>query len=183
MKVMVDPKSPDHWKFRKLGDFLYGKSKVAKSCAIAAAFGHVNALWCRAMHLADDGRLVNWDDATVAERCHFGGDPKRFVAGLINAGFLEVDRDGTYVVHDWHEHQGDKLAERIYERDKKRRQREERRAEARRKAEDEARKAQEGLEDHRESAGSSPGVRREFTGSSPGVGREKPGDPPHATTT
>jgi predicted outer membrane lipoprotein len=180
MKVMLDPAAPDHWKFRKLAELLYAKQKVAKSCALAAAFGHVNALWCRTMTRTDEGRLVKWTADMVATAALWSGNPKKFVHALLKVGFLDMDPDGrTYVVHDWHEHQGDIIAERIYERDRKREQRRRAAEKRRQEAEEAARKALEAgqleLEPSKAPEGSTAGGRRASTGDSPGKRGDSPG--------
>lgn len=64
-------------------------------------------LWSNAAKKRSDGTLVGWDAEDVAIEAGFTeGDHEKFVSTLVEIGFLEVDSDKNYVIHDWLEHQG-----------------------------------------------------------------------------
>ena len=86
----------------------------------AHAVGHLVMLWLWTLEVAPKGNLSAFTDAEIAEG---GGwtqrDKGKFVAALIEAGFLEYD----YRIHDWQEYAGDLLYRREKDRLRKQAQR------------------------------------------------------------
>lgn len=112
---MLDPSVPEHPKVIALA----ARLKITE----ATALGHVVTLWCHAMRLAEAGILTGWTKETISRHAGYTGDSRRLVKTLLSVGFIERLKDGTFKLHDWLDHQGDMIAKRVYERDKKRRQR------------------------------------------------------------
>lgn len=114
MKVMIDPAVVDHRKLKRLAANLH--------VGVVTALGYVVHGWCRTMDQAPRGVLKGWTEDEVTQAFGYKGDPKRFIKALIDAGWLEKNRDG-FTIHEWPEHQGDGLAKREEWREKKRKQR------------------------------------------------------------
>lgn len=152
MKVMLDPAGPDHWKVIKLGKLLYGSRKGFNPYSNVLAWGHLTTLWCRVMarwesgtihvsspanagellpdagHLPGTGRMTSANRRAIGRRllseaAGWPGDERKFVEALLKLNLAHEQEDGTYVVHDWLEHQGDIIAQREYERVRKKNQR------------------------------------------------------------
>lgn len=120
MKLMIDPNSPDHWKFVKLARLLYSGYKLPEECAIAAAYGHVAILWCRVVSRAETGDVRKVPGESLAIWGKWPGDWRKFAGALLKVGLLDKHPDGGYLVHDWLEHQGDIIARRERDRERKR---------------------------------------------------------------
>ena len=86
----------------------------------AHAVGHLVMLWLWTLEVAPKGNLSAFTDAEIAEG---GGwtqrDKGKFVAALIEAGFLEYD----YRIHDWQDYAGGLLLRRETDRLRKREER------------------------------------------------------------
>ena len=86
----------------------------------AHAVGHLVMLWLWTLEVAPKGNLSAFTDAEIAEG---GGwtqrDKGKFVAALIEAGFLEYD----YRIHDWEDYAGGLLLRRETDRLRKREER------------------------------------------------------------
>lgn len=83
--------------------------------------GHLHLLWWWGMDNADiDGSLGDVTPYELAEAAEWRGDPQEFASALVEAGFVDLDDDGGYVLHDWYDYAG-KLNERR-ERDRIRKQ-------------------------------------------------------------
>ena len=65
-------------------------------------------LWCYCgKYHAQDGKLTGLTIEMIeAETIRWWGPRGEAVQALVEAGFLEIDADGTYVVHDWLAHCG-----------------------------------------------------------------------------
>ena len=81
--------------------------KLAKELAVSLpeVIGHLHCLWWWSLDYAPDGDLSRFEAEVIARGCLWEGDPKSFVNGLTEAGFL--DRvDETMKLHDWEEYAG-----------------------------------------------------------------------------
>lgn len=63
-------------------------------------------LWLTVAVERPGGVLHGLDETDLALMAGWGGDPALFVDGLNRAGFLDVDADGVYSLHDWQDHNG-----------------------------------------------------------------------------
>lgn len=63
-------------------------------------------LWLSTAMNHPDGKLVGMDEVDIALEAGWEKDPAVFVDGLMRCGFLDRDESGTYVLHDWEDHQG-----------------------------------------------------------------------------
>jgi hypothetical protein len=98
--------------------------KLAKrlDCSLAAAIGHLHALWWWAVSFADDGDLSRHTDEDIALGSVWEDDPKTFVDALVECRWL--DRDGeTLTLHDWEEYAGRLLDRRRTNAERKRQSR------------------------------------------------------------
>lgn len=109
---MIDPNLPHHRKVLRLAKAL----RVGQP----AALGYLVNLWCAAMRSSEGGVLVGWLPDEIRQAAGWGSDPDRFLTAMEAAGFLEKDGD-TYTIHEWIEHQGDIIATRAADRERKRR--------------------------------------------------------------
>lgn len=103
---------------------LYQNHKTARlarilECPRAHAVGHMVCLWAWACVHAPDGYLGKLEPEDIATAAEWSGDPELFRPALVKAGLL--DEDGT--LHEWEDHQGSNFRKRLYEAEKKRRQR------------------------------------------------------------
>jgi len=97
-----------HPKKDRLCELLFGETVVPDDVADSAAIGILHRLWWWAVDYAPDGSLVKFTDRQIARGCRWNGDPKHFVASLIEAGFIDADRR----LHDWDEYGGRLLEQR-----------------------------------------------------------------------
>ena len=68
--------------------------------------GYLLDLWLNAAMNRPKGVLYDMDAADIALDAGWDGDVDFFVGALVSCGFLELNEDGVYVLHDWAEHQG-----------------------------------------------------------------------------
>lgn len=81
--------------------------KLAKKLEIdlAAAIGHLHALWWWAVDYAEDGSLNKHTDEDIAIGALWDYDPKTFVDALVECRW--IDRNGEDLsLHDWDEYAG-----------------------------------------------------------------------------
>ena len=88
----------------------------ALGCDRVAAIGHIVSLWLWALDAADDGDLTHLTDKDIAGACGWGKRPSAFVAGLLEAGYLDTDRK----IHDWPRYAGRLIKQREDDADRKR---------------------------------------------------------------
>jgi hypothetical protein len=103
---------------------LYQNHKTARlarllKCPRVHAVGHMVCLWAWACVHAPDGYLGRLQPEDIATAAEWEGDPEAFQPALVEAGLL--DEDGT--LHEWEDHQGNTFRKRLYEAEKKRKQR------------------------------------------------------------
>jgi hypothetical protein len=79
--------------------------------------GHLARLWTWAIDHAENGDLAHLSDRAIAEAAGWRRTPKRFVAALTVAGFLDADRR----IHDWDDYAGKLLDRRRADRERTRR--------------------------------------------------------------
>jgi hypothetical protein len=104
MWIQSDTSLGDHPKLWRMSNLL-GVDTVA-------CIGHLHLLWWWCVSYAPDGDLSDFTPEAIARACRWGGDPKQFLRGLKQSGFLDVDPDGnTVTVHDWNEYTGRRLAQ------------------------------------------------------------------------
>ncbi|SDP85828.1 hypothetical protein [Desulforhopalus singaporensis] len=63
-------------------------------------------LWIGVAMSNPTGMLVAWDEHDIALEAGWQKDSKEFVDALMKVGFLEINDDGVYQLHDWEDHQG-----------------------------------------------------------------------------
>ena len=88
----------------------------------AEAVGYLVCLWAWAMVHAPDGDLSHLDVEDIAGAAGWPDDPEHFVKALHGSKWLDKT-PGGYVIHQWEEHQGQSFRKRVWEADRKRRQR------------------------------------------------------------
>jgi len=119
VRLFVDPNLPHHRKIRKLAHQVDDD--------IPSAVGLVVTLWCAVMRESEDGVLRGWDASdigTVVAPNMALSDQVDYVRALVDSGFLELNSNGVYSVHDWVDRQGDLIEIRRLGRDRQRRHRE-----------------------------------------------------------
>jgi hypothetical protein len=79
--------------------------------------GHLARFWTWAIDHVEDGNLSHLNDRAIAEAAGWRRNPKRFVAALMDAGFLDADRS----IHDWDTYAGKLLDRRRADRERKKR--------------------------------------------------------------
>ena len=62
-------------------------------------------LWCYAAVNKWEGMLLGMSVEDIALAAGWQDDPDEFVSTLIDIGWLDVNDDGIYELHDWKEHQ------------------------------------------------------------------------------
>ena len=62
-------------------------------------------LWISTAMNHPEGKLSGMDELDVSLEAAWEGDEKAFVKALVDVGFLDRGEDGTFELHDWHEHQ------------------------------------------------------------------------------
>lgn len=65
---------------------------------------HLIRIWCYAAEHRTDGILNHMDCEDIAIVARFDGDADEFVAVLTDLRWLDQRGDGTYVIHDWEDH-------------------------------------------------------------------------------
>ena len=68
------------------------------------AVGLLECLWHATATHAPEGDIGRWPNVRIAIALDWEGDADALVAGLIDAGFVEVHAQARLVVHDWHDH-------------------------------------------------------------------------------
>lgn len=59
-------------------------------------------LWCDCgKYHYEDGRLTGYSKQEIEQRVRWWGSPGKCAAALVATGFLDVDSDGTFVVHNF----------------------------------------------------------------------------------
>jgi|GEM_PF-5325104 len=90
-----------------------------------AVIGHLASLWLWATHYAPSGDLTRFDAADIAEAAGYEGDPDQFLQALTScgpggsAGYIDQD-GGRVTLHDWMDHTGRTLANRVADAERKR---------------------------------------------------------------
>lgn len=51
------------------------------------------------------GVLVGWTPEDIADACCWNGDPKDITDAFLSSGWIDIDENGQYSVHDWDKHQ------------------------------------------------------------------------------
>jgi hypothetical protein len=83
-----------------------------KTCKLIGLLGHDAdvlplRLWCYCgRYFAGSGKLSGLNAEAVERVMGWRGQRGKAVEALLEVGFLELDADGVYVVHDWLEHSG-----------------------------------------------------------------------------
>lgn len=88
-----------HRKFRRLIRCL--------GCNELEAFGALHSLWHTAIAQAPSGVLVGWDAVDISVAARWPGDPALFVRALEAEGWLDLQADGRWAIHDWEEYAGE----------------------------------------------------------------------------
>jgi len=70
------------------------------------ATGHLIDLWLTAAIDRPDGILSGYDETDIKIAAGWEDDPKKLVKALIDTKWLDKEKDGTFVLHGWQEHQG-----------------------------------------------------------------------------
>ena len=63
-------------------------------------------LWLSVAMACPEGVLIGWYNQDIADACDWDGDPEQLVSAFIESGWIDIGEDGTYILHDWDEHQG-----------------------------------------------------------------------------
>jgi hypothetical protein len=71
-----------------------------KTCVI----GHLHELWWWTLEYAPAGVIRPEFYPQVVQACEWHGRAEKFWSGLVESGFLDLQMDGSYVVHDWDEY-------------------------------------------------------------------------------
>jgi hypothetical protein len=71
---------------------------------VAQAAGHLELLWHFTHDYARLGNVGKYSDEEIAEGAAWEGDPGRFVAALVECGWLDRCAVHRLVVHDWGDH-------------------------------------------------------------------------------
>lgn len=86
----------DHPKTKRLARLL----KIPKSYA----YGMLCALWDFTQEHCRAGDIGKYEDYVIEEEVDWNGDEGAFVEALVTAGWLDVDAEHRYIVHDWPDH-------------------------------------------------------------------------------
>lgn len=98
--IGLDSKLRDHPKIARLAR----RIDVPK----VEALGLVICLWHWSMTNTQDGDLTRFTAREIADGASYGGkDPEAFVRSLIFTGFLDNTKQGTLMIHEWNEHEGE----------------------------------------------------------------------------
>ena len=62
-------------------------------------------LWSNVATLEPTGALDGWDCVDIAITSEYKEDPEKFVSTLVDIGFLDVDKNNSYSIHNWAKHQ------------------------------------------------------------------------------
>lgn len=69
------------------------------------ATGCLIDLWLTVAQDSPEGILHEWGEDDIEIAAGWNGAPNEFVAALIKTKFLDLGKDGNYIIHDWSEHQ------------------------------------------------------------------------------
>jgi len=81
------------------------KRKRLKLLIGPEATDHLLDLWLSTAMNHPTGTLVGMDATDIALEAGWPGDPAEFVNALVDCRLLDKSADGTYVLHDWADHQ------------------------------------------------------------------------------
>lgn len=84
-----------------------------------SALGYLIALWEGVMIQREGGVLGGWGVGDVERVCRWRGGAGVWSSALISTKWLDPLENGEYGVHDWKEHQGDIIEERLDESSRK----------------------------------------------------------------
>lgn len=85
--------------------------------------GLLISFWLWALDNAPRGNLENISDRMISRAAQWNGEPADFVSSMINAGFLDEEKPGELLIHDWQEFTGKLIDQREAEKHRSRRRR------------------------------------------------------------
>jgi hypothetical protein len=91
--IRISTKLLHHHKFTKF------KRKVGPMAA-----EHLLQLWCYVADNRPGGVLEGMDHEDIAIAGHYEGDADEFVDILLSVGWIDLNEDGIYCIHDWIDH-------------------------------------------------------------------------------
>ena len=91
----LDENLPDHPKLKLLEELLDDEDAIAR----------LTFLWCWCLKYSPSGDISKFSVRTIAKAARFTGDPKKFMAAMIETGFIDVS-DDECCIHDWQDWQG-----------------------------------------------------------------------------
>ncbi|MCK5606928.1 hypothetical protein KAR91_33810 [Candidatus Pacearchaeota archaeon] len=62
-------------------------------------------LWLTVAQQRPKGILYGFEEEDIADAAGYTGNAEFFVLSLVECGFLETTREGTYALHDWKKYQ------------------------------------------------------------------------------
>ena len=71
---------------------------------IPTAIGYLELLWAFVGKKSPQGNIGKWPDGAIARACFWNGNPSVFVSALTDAGYLDINPQYRYMIHDWQEH-------------------------------------------------------------------------------
>jgi hypothetical protein len=80
------------------------RKKLQKALGEAGVLALVD-LWLSASENRPKGILTGMTEMDIAIDAQWTGDPVLFCRTLVEIGFLESSKDGTYSFHEWRDHQ------------------------------------------------------------------------------
>jgi hypothetical protein len=80
------------------------------------AVGILETLWLLAIDCCDEGDVGKYSDEEIADYLEWGGSASELVRALADAGWIDPDQSGRYVIHDWLEHAPEFIRERVRKR-------------------------------------------------------------------
>jgi hypothetical protein len=89
-----------------------------------AVVGRLVALWLWSLDNAPSGNLFNDDIDLLADVMGWESDISTLVDALISSGFIDIDEDGQFSIHDWQDYAGRLIDKREQNAEKQRRWRE-----------------------------------------------------------
>lgn len=81
------------------------KRKRLKMVLGEGATDYLLDLWIGTAMNRPSGRLEGFDKTDIAIEAGWEGDPNVFCEALVECGFLDIEGDGVYCLHDWEDHQ------------------------------------------------------------------------------
>ena len=73
---------------------------------IPQVVGHLCMFWLWCIDYAIDGSLESMSAQDIADAAGWYGDPELFLRAMVDEHFVDVDEDGSHVVHDWDDYIG-----------------------------------------------------------------------------